>query len=55
MLRVLDTVANEEINIMDHLGQEVIIDGITYNLPTAEDLSCADLRVIENDQNSEEA
>ena len=42
------------INVMDHLGQEIVIDGITYDLPTAEQLSCADLRVVEDDQLSEE-
>ncbi len=38
-----DIAVNPE-NIMDHLGQKVIIDGVTYDLPSAEELSCADLR-----------
>ena len=31
-------------DVMDYLGQEVSINGVCYNLPSAEDLSCADLR-----------
>jgi hypothetical protein len=43
------------LNIMNHLGQEVIIEGISYKLPSKEDLSCANLKVYGTNPFSEEA
>jgi len=44
MTALITSIVSEPSNIMNHLGETVIVNRIKYDLPTAEELSCANLQ-----------